>query len=213
MKKQLVHPVRAWLLGLWLLSFLLCFTPAGLLTHFALAIALSVVAVLYRKDRGLLRWLCFLPLAALAALMLLMAVLMLLPAPRENIDVDYQKAKLVSEYDTHGGFHGDGVSCRSYRVDEALAERLEQSEYWRDFPLAEEVELLVYGNEDGGQYVQSDGLTSPRIAQGRWYFRDRFPQAADPYDERAVFTRAAFNFTVGLYDREQKLLHVLKMDT
>ena len=55
--------------------------------------------------------------------------------------------------------------------------------------------------------------TLPRVSEGYYFFRDRFPEAEDPTDPAGALERGAFNYTVALYDEQSRSLYYYEMDT
>ena len=72
----------------------------------------------------------------------------------------------ISSSDTHGGFHGDGISCVALQFpDSQVADAIAANAAWTPLPLDETAQALAYGvtREDGGE-VFSAGLISPMTA-------------------------------------------------
>jgi len=142
----------------------------------------------------------------------------------EIIGLNLSGGNIVTATDTHGGFHGDGISYTavSFEDDSALAE-IQANPAWRELPLSEPLTALVYGVETrtadsvtsvGPYLTGEDGSPLfPQIENGYWYFEDRHADSTDPQDDSNVLKRPSFNLTVALYDIDTNMLHVCEFDT
>ena len=139
-----------------------------------------------------------------------------------ELGVDLSQGTLISDYDTHGGFHGDGVSCQVLQFpDGSLAETLSQNEDWRPFPLDRTAEALAYGitwQEEDMTYSVGPYLTDkedgdcliPDIQSGYYRLIDRQNGALS---EGSLLESRSFNLTFAAYDAEQRLLYYCRFDT
>lgn len=146
-------------------------------------------------------------------------------------ELDLSKAQVLSDQDSHGGFHGDGVRlvkvkfhwdtkwsagpalCPYDRAREAMAKWGEP-----DYELL----CLLYGEEeitDGfsaerGPYIpyEEDMEPIPPVRSGYFYLEDRY-LADGPQAGEAICDRGAFNFTVAVYDLETDILYYCEVDT
>lgn len=132
------------------------------------------------------------------------------------LDMDLTGGRQLAASDTHGGFHGDGLTFVSLQFsDDRVARALESRADWHPLPLSRTVTALAYGLEEGdrgwGPYVTGeDGQALiPPVQNGRYYFLDRHSDAG----EEDVLERKAFNFTLALYDADRNILYYAKMDT
>ena len=127
----------------------------------------------------------------------------------KELGIDLDGAKLIAHSDTHGGFLGDGTMMKV--LD---AETLAVPDEWQELPMDQTAQALAYGcmTEDGfcGPMLtdeKGDPLL-PEIGKGRWKLIDRQENA-----EGSLLERYSFNFTLAVYDAENGLLYVLRMDT
>ena len=138
-----------------------------------------------------------------------------------ELGVDLSQGTLISDYDTHGGFHGDGVSCQVLRFpDDGLAEQIAQNVNWSSFPMDRTSEALVYGiawwegdmiYKSGPYLTDDDGACLiPPIQNGFYRLIDR---QSGEIAEGPLLERASFNFTFAAYDAEQRLLYYCRFDT
>lgn len=141
------------------------------------------------------------------------------------LELDLSAGTAVSERDTHGGFHRDGMSFLKLSFpDDALADVIAADPAWNPLPLSNVTTALVYGlrsEQDGsdlgwGPYLtdeQGEPLVSPAVENGWYRFIDRHAQSYDSADESEVLERGSFNFTLALYDADRNELYYLTLDT
>ena len=138
-----------------------------------------------------------------------------------ELGVDLAQGTSISDYDTHGGFHGDGVSCQVLQFpDDSLTDQITQNVNWSCFPLDRTAEALAYGiTWRKGDMVYSIGpyLTDnsgealiPPIQNGYYRLIDR--QSGESA-EGPLLDRASFNVTFAVYDADQRLLYYCRFDT
>lgn len=138
----------------------------------------------------------------------------------KEVGVNMIWGDMVSEGDSHGGFHGDGTKILVlHYTDSSMEPEFEENEKWSAFPLPQELETVIYGKTEGnytsGPYIayESVGIEIPEITNGYYYFKDRFSETSNPYDYSEVLGRGAFNFTLLLYDCDTDLLYICEVDT
>ena len=141
------------------------------------------------------------------------------------LELDLSTGTPVAERDTHGGFHGDGMSFLKLSFpDSTLADAIAADPNWNPLPLSDLTTALVYGittEQDGtsmgwGPYLTDDPgepLVSPAVENGWYRFIDRHAQSYDSADESEVLERGSFNFTLALYDADRNELYYLTLDT
>ena len=113
--------------------------------------------------------------------------------------------------ETHGGFHGDGLTY--IRVDFSRTELecvLAEKEGWRETPLTENIHTTLYGDESWQGIKDSCNFLLPEVENGYYYFLDRQNNSFDDEDLRK---RPSFNFTFVVYDVETDILYFVKFDT
>lgn len=127
---------------------------------------------------------------------------------------------IVSEADSHGGFHGDGTKITVLHfTDSSFESEMEENEKWHALPLPEELETVVYGrteaNSTAGPFIgyNSVDMEIPEITNGYYYFKDRHSESGDPYDSSQILERHSYNFTILIYDCETDLMYICKEDT
>lgn len=126
-------------------------------------------------------------------------------------------ANLKIEYeDTHGGFHGDGVTLAKVELESKDAEKIlseiKANDNWESLPLSENIKTRMYGGENYSSDL-AERLDMPEIQNGYWTFIDRFNGENKINDDKLLFTRGAANFTIGIYDAENNILYYCKYDS
>lgn len=129
-----------------------------------------------------------------------------------NIIIDYE--------DTHGGFHGDGETTAIIQFDKSIAENvrseIEKNMDWNSLPLRENHDILMYGGVKEGvhySYNFAEILNMPRIENGYWFYEDRRPESGLSREDRNLFPKNSFSFTIGIYDLDTDTLYYLEDDT
>ena len=138
----------------------------------------------------------------------------------KTIGVDVSAGEVISESDSHGGFHGDGDMVVEIQfADTSFSDQIEVNEEWNALPLTENLTALVYGihteTSSIGPMIHADDNVPvvPEIENGYYYFRDRHSQSTDPTDDSGVLGRASYNFTIAIYDTDSKILYYMELDT
>lgn len=137
-----------------------------------------------------------------------------------ELQLDVSSGTVMSENNSHGGFHGDGTSYTVIQFeDDSLETAISSAEGWTALPLDETAQILVYGREVGnvknGPYLTGEDGTSliPEIENGCYWLKDRQADEAGKEDERDMLSRPSLNFTIAIYDSDCKTLHYCEMDT
>lgn len=122
---------------------------------------------------------------------------------------------IIDEYDSHGGFQGEG----SYRLildcSQSREKALKQVADWNRLPLSENLRLIMYGGEkDGVEYAYdlASDAKIPEINNGFYKFINRSPNATDKYSDD-IFSAYSFNFSLAVYDSDADMLYYYKYDT
>ena len=138
----------------------------------------------------------------------------------KTIGVDVSAGEVISESDTHGGFHGDGDRVIEIQfVDTSFSDQLKDNEEWNAMPLTENLTALVYGlhtetSSIGPMIHKEDNApVVSEIENGYYYFKDRHYESSDPKDDTSVLGRASYNFTIAIYDTDTQKLYYLELDT
>ena len=141
----------------------------------------------------------------------------------EALGVNVSGGSIILSEDSHGGFHGDGMTFIVLSFDEeeagGLKAQMEGRQGWHLLPLSENAGILVYGYDteemQTGPYLcdeQGQGVI-PQIQNGYYYFYDRQSESTDAYDDTDVFDRGSYNFTLAVYDSDMDMLYYVEFDT
>ena len=140
--------------------------------------------------------------------------------PLPSLGLDGVTAEQVLADDTHGGFHGDGLTYEVFRLDGAEAEAAFRTDgRWKPLPASEPVQILIYGVTDaaaqiGPFFTDEQGESRfPTVENGWYFFEDRHAEAVDPEDAGAALERPSFNCTIALYDADTETLYYGALDT
>lgn len=132
------------------------------------------------------------------------------------LGADVSTAEVISDDDSHGGFHGDGERYLEFQfADDSFENTIKKDHTWHALPMQDDViEALLYGKTMGeityGPYLQAE---MPEIEKGYYFFYDRHAEGNDPFDTAKVLGRSSMNFTVALYDTESDTLYFAELDT
>jgi len=134
----------------------------------------------------------------------------------ETLGVNAKPGAVLSSYNDHGGFHGDGTTfeVRIYSDDSLLTE-IQQHSDWKPLPLTENLEIIAYGKEypgfSIGPYIFVRGYAEfPIVEEGYYYFYDR---QSDSTDDADVLNRGSYNITLAIYDLNSRTLYYCDYDT
>lgn len=138
--------------------------------------------------------------------------------------VDISSGTIVTNSNSHGGFHGDGQLFASVKfTDNRIAEELSEDAAWHPLPLSKTLTTLVYGTQtadsQNGPYLKdaTGAALFPEIQHGYYYFIDR--QSEQPtgstgrHDDTGILDRYSFNFTIVIYDTDTNTLYYAELDT
>ena len=75
-----------------------------------------------------------------------------------SIGIDVSKGTVLTDSDSHGGFHGDGMMFKQLSFEDSkLSDEIKDNGNWKPMPLSQNIEALVYGIEEDtssiGPYV------------------------------------------------------------
>lgn len=131
--------------------------------------------------------------------------------------LDVSLCEVERENDTHGGFHGDGDKLVVFNCSNNAANSkiLDQISGWNELPLSENLELIMYGGiRDGVRYSYelADKNGIPEIKNGYYYFSNRNINATSENDDD-MFNQYSFNFTLLMYDSDNRKLYYYEFDT
>lgn len=122
------------------------------------------------------------------------------------LNLDLPAGDVLTNIDTHGGFHGDGESCIVLAFapenGEALAEELTVRTDWQALPLDD---LPAAVMESIIPLLEDDGLDYTVPAQGWYWYQDRSPAGHS--------REFPLNCTIAIYDPQSFQLAYFELDT
>ena len=135
--------------------------------------------------------------------------------------IDVSSVAIVRQYDTHGGFHNDGITYIEYDCsNQSFEDVINKNDKWKKLPLSDNLEALVYGRNDGGLIVgpfltdEEDGNTLfPFIKNGYYFFEDKEPKDENTQNGPGFLNRRAFNFVIAIYDIDSQKLYYSEFDS
>lgn len=128
----------------------------------------------------------------------------------ELLNTDLSRAEKVWSVDTHGGFHGDGISCTAYKYsDGEFLSEIKQNPYWRELPMTESLNKIITGGlfRDRGENIL------PEVANGYYFFLDRQSEGDEAHDDSELWKRYSKNFTLAIYDTDTDTLYFAEYDS
>ena len=125
--------------------------------------------------------------------------------------IDCRAAVVLADYDSHGGFHGDGEAFYALKFDNATIRSIfESSARWHALPLPD---ALAHKAEGIGYSLEArEGQIEPRfpaVENGWFFYEDRYAKQHDktpPVD----FTP---NYTLALFDADSLTLYYYEHDS
>lgn len=118
----------------------------------------------------------------------------------EALGVSLSSGTLVRYEDSHGGFHGDGLTAAEVDV-KGLERDLAGAPGWKPLPMP----------ENAARAVRLCGEEGASVKEGFYYLYDS--QSDDPYDDTGLHSRYSWNFTAAVYDSGRGRLYFYKFDT
>lgn len=142
---------------------------------------------------------------------------------QQQVGIDVSGGRELSQSDTHGGFHGDGISCFAYTFsDDSCLRQVSQADGWSAFPLNETAQILLYGVTEetettifsaGPYFTDEEGACLvPPIENGWYCLVDRHSDVGTPDDE-GLLARGSFNCTLAVYDEDTATFYFCELDT
>ncbi len=122
---------------------------------------------------------------------------------------------IIEESDTHSGLHGDGSYSLILDCSTNKEKALETIKDWKELPLSENLQLLMYGGERNDAYNcynLAEEAKIPELENGYYYFYDRNSYSTDSTDDSNIF-RNSFNFSISLYDTDTDIMYFFEYDT
>ena len=121
-----------------------------------------------------------------------------------ELGLDVDNGYIMRQMDTHGGFLGDGCSYIEIGFrDQGIEDQVKGNTSWKKMPLDDTARTLVelIQDEDGNPLI-------PECTHGYYIIMDWQDETDIP-----MLDRYSFNYTVGLYDSDGRILHYGRFDT
>ena len=131
----------------------------------------------------------------------------------KNIELDLKKCNIVQEKDTHGGFLGDGDLF--VKLDCSNLNNFNLSSNWKKLPVSSEINEIMNMKQCSiddclNVYEKYD---IPNNINGYYYFLDRHSSSLNEFDDSDLNNRGSYNFTIALFDIDNKILYYYELDT
>ena len=120
----------------------------------------------------------------------------------KELGVDLSSGTLIRFEDSHGGFHGDGLTTAEVELDGA-AVGLTDAQGRKPLPMS----------ENAAKAVRLCKGENALVEQGWYYLYDCHSENEDPYDDTGLHSRCSWNFTMAVYDSRKGRLYFYKLDT
>lgn len=138
----------------------------------------------------------------------------------EEIGIDISNCNIEKEIDTHGGINGDGDYLIVADCSKDNNSVKKQVTNWRSLPLSKNLQTIMYGGTISGRdyrYNLAKDHNIPKIKNGYYYFIDRYAiQYRDINNinsDENLFNRYSFNFTLAMFDEDNKKIYYYEFDT
>ncbi len=131
----------------------------------------------------------------------------------KNINVNINSCDIETESNTHGGFLGDGEFFAKLTCDKIDEEVIKKE--WKLLPLPTELQqaLDIKQCSGDGCYNAFNRYNIPSDIDGYYYFVDRHSLSNDKSDYTLLNERSSYNFSLGIYDTNNKTLYYYELDT
>ncbi len=123
--------------------------------------------------------------------------------PSIVLSVDFSEGEVINSFDTHGGFHGDGVTYLEMKMPYSFEDQLEYNEKWHSLPMPENIREICDLKIDKHNGKNSES-TVPDVRSGYFYYLDRDTHNSFDFP---------MNFTVAVYDCDTYMIYYCKIDT
>lgn len=129
------------------------------------------------------------------------------------IEIDIEKCNIEIESDTHGGFLGDG----DYFAKIICSNKENHDDFynWKEMPLSDSLKKVMGMSQCDDKECSNafEKYSIPEIENGYYYFLDRHSEATDKHDDANLNNRDSMNFSLAIYDADNKIIYFYEMDT
>lgn len=131
----------------------------------------------------------------------------------KTIELNLNKCNIEKSIDNHGGFLGDGDSFVKIKCEEVDKNELEKN--WKKLPLSNNIkEVLEMEQCDDNECKNVfKRYEIPEIENGYYYFLDRHTDSKDKKDDTNLNNRSSYNFSIALYNSNEKIIYFYELDT
>lgn len=130
-----------------------------------------------------------------------------------NIDLNIRNCKIENDIDNHGGFLGDGDYFAKIICNEKEDNEIKMT--WKKLPLSEELQKVMEikkCHDDGCKDVFEE-YSIPKIENGYYNFLNRQVDAKDKRNDQEINNQISYNFSVAIYDGDNKIIYYYELDT
>lgn len=122
--------------------------------------------------------------------------------------------EILTEMDTHGGFHGDGENYVVLQFPDADSFQIPESGFWHELPLSDNLHTFLYEYTHYTQVWDAvGGELIPRIESGYYFFYDRNSDNLSHFGDEELLSRGSYNFILAVYDPANLTLYYYELDT
>ena len=112
----------------------------------------------------------------------------------EHLNLSLENATVLDEWDTHGGFHGDGMTFVKLKCDDGFEEELISD--WKSLPMDGEAYEYFYEWDGVFEHPETGERVIPETDNAYWYFKNTGPM----------------NWEFALYDLDEDILYFYILD-
>ena len=127
------------------------------------------------------------------------------------LGINIDNCKIENEKNTHGGFLGDGdyfakLVCRNINDNEIKTK-------WKLLPVVKELQdVLEMKQCDSNSCIDVyEKYKIPKLDNGYYYFLNRKGNTTSNNEE--TFDNSSYNFSVAIYDSDNKIIYFYEIDT
>ena len=131
----------------------------------------------------------------------------------KEIEINSNKCELEKEFDTHGGFLGDGSYYAQIKCSKLNYKKL--SKNWKKLPLSESLNQVTQTKWCDNKTCKNiyEKYSIPDIKNGYYYFMDRHRESNNKYDDTNINNRASWNFTLAIINKDTNTIYYYELDT